>query len=139
MLKKLLIIASLTFGIFSCSSNNSDQMKNLDVEQLNQELLTLQSTTPPTYSLPGLLEQLNFIKPSSQELTLSISKDKKKNSYLVSITNLNVPGDDSISSYKYLFTIKNNQSGKLIFTEAQESWSCWPDRGHQDFSTEKCQ
>lgn len=140
MLKKLLIITFLASGVFNCNSNDLGQMQDLDLEKLNQELLTIQTNNPSTsFSISSLLEQLNLIIPSAQQLTVNISKDQTKSNYIVSITNLNVPGDDSISSYRYQLVLRNNEKGQLIFTKAQESWSCWPERGHQDFSAEKCQ
>lgn len=49
-----------------------------------------------------------------------------------------VPGDDSVSGYRYDIQLKAN-ADKFEIVKLDESWRCWPDRGHQYFSADPCQ
>lgn len=114
-------------------------MQNMDTKVINQNLLTIQKDSPSTeFTVTRLLEELNFIKSSSRHTSIDLSQDRESGDYTTSVTNSEVPESDSVSCYKYRFVFERNENERWIITEAQESWACWPDRGHQDFSTEKC-
>ncbi len=46
--------------------------------------------------------------------------------------------DDSVRGYRFDINIEENGTGLLQLTDARKSWSCWEDRGHQDYSNEPC-
>lgn len=132
----LLILISCLIG---CQSNSTEQMRPLDLEKINHTLLSKQKQDfSVNYGLMSLLEESNYIILSSDNVSINLAQDRKNNSHTALIENYAAPGDDSIKSYKYLLTFKRNKEGLWVVTEARESWSCWPERGHQDFSTKSC-
>lgn len=48
-----------------------------------------------------------------------------------------IPDDDSVSSYRYDLQLSEAPSG-LEIVKLEESWRCWPGRGHQYFSVDAC-
>ena len=77
--------------------------------------------------------------PQAQSIISSIEKHERADSILHKATLIfdNVPDDDSIGRYRYDMQIQN-KSDTLSIIRLEESWRCWPDRGHQSFSTEPC-
>ena len=138
MLIKVLLLLLISF-LVGCQSNSTKQMRPMDLDKINLNLLSKQKqTSSVNYGLMSLLEESNYIIRSSESISINLSQDRKNNSHTASIENLAVPGDDSIKSYKYLITFKQDRAGLWTATEAKESWACWPDRGHQEFSIEPC-
>lgn len=139
VLRLSLISTLLILNLVSCSSNSTATMQNMAIKAINQNLLTIQKDSPSTeFTVTRLLEELNFIKSSSQHTSIDLSQDRESGDYTASVTNSEVPESDSVSSYKYRFVFERNKNELWIITKAQESWACWPGRGHQDFSTESC-
>lgn len=114
-------------------------MQDMDASKINKKLLNIQKNNLFTdFNVVNLLEELNFIMASSQSISVDISKSKDNGYYTASVVNSEVPGDDSVSGYKYRFVLAKDNSGFWKLIEAKESWACWPDRGHRDFSIEPC-
>lgn len=138
MLVRTILLISISC-LIGCQSNSTEQMRPMDLDKINLSLLSKQKQTPSVNSgLMSLLEESNYIIPSSENISINLSKNRENNSYTALIENHSVPGDDSIKSYKYLLNFNRNKEDYWVVTEAKESWSCWPERGHQDFSTESC-
>lgn len=139
MYKLFLITALSLSSLFGCNSNSPELMQDMDVSEINKNLLTIQKNNLFTdFSVVNLLEELNFIMTSSQSISVDISKSKENGYYTASVVNSEVPGDDSVSGYKYQFVLEIDDNGFWKVIEAKESWACWPDRGHHDFSIEPC-
>ncbi len=68
-----------------------------------------------------------------------VEKHKKSDHTLYDIIYIfdSVPDDDSSSGYRYRIQIQDN-NGAFDIIKLEESWRCWPDRGHQYFDTEPC-
>lgn len=138
MLTRVLLLIFI-FSLISCQSNSAKQMRPMDLGKINLNLLSKQKQASSIkYGLISLLEESNYIITSSENISINLSQSRENSSYTALIENHSVPGDDSIKSYKYLLTFNRNKEGYWVATEAKESWSCWPERGHQDFSTKSC-
>jgi hypothetical protein len=46
--------------------------------------------------------------------------------------------DDSIRGYRYRLAMKRDERGVWSLTSIRRAWRCWPGRGHEDYSTERC-
>ena len=58
-------------------------------------------------------------------------------SKMITITDQGIP-DDSIRGYRYHISLTKLSRGFWQLSRALRSWNCWPGRGHQDFSIERC-
>jgi len=61
---------------------------------------------------------------------------QEENQWIVTITHSGL-FDDSISATR-IRAIVTHQDDQWIVGESSETQKCWPNRGHQDFSTEFC-
>jgi hypothetical protein len=81
-----------------------------------------------------------FSEPYSRNSSISINilDGEALTVYIVTLIFDNIPDDDSISGYRYDLKLEKNVNGSLRIIEAKESWRCWLDRGHREFSVEPC-
>lgn len=77
--------------------------------------------------------------PDAQTSIFSVKKYEEADHTLYGITLIfdNVPDDDSNSGFRYDIEIKQNR-GIFELVKLEESWRCWPDRGHRHFGAEPC-
>lgn len=66
--------------------------------------------------------------------TIDISKEKD---HWVVVMTYDGLFDDSVSAMRFI-TIVNYEDGQWVKGEVSQTQRCWPNRGHQDFSTELC-
>ncbi|WP_041598788.1 hypothetical protein [Hahella chejuensis] len=140
-----ILIASSTVFVGACSlrdSAASDESllsipvlssENIDISGLNKRI--------NNQSESDLFAVLSMISgPISEQGAVVVRSNRKgsEKEYSVVLINDNIPDDDSVSGYRYHIVLKRNISDKWIVVEMKQSWRCWEDRGHTQFSAEPC-
>lgn len=145
---KTLGILSSILLLLACSSrdNNADLLSTPATSTdpiVGEELLhyrkLLESQTG-TSNIALVIANIWGEKHPLAKTTLSSIEEHRKSDHTLYVITLifdDVPGDDSISGYRYDTKITNS-NGRFEFAKLEESWRCWPDRGRRTFSTEPC-
>lgn len=122
-LLKIFFTLLASFSLISCQA---ELAKDMDLESVNLNLLSIQYSSSVKKALTPLplLEEANYIISQSTNATVNLIKSPDNTSYEAIIINHQIPDDDSISGYKYIFTFERNKSDFWIATNAQESWAC---------------
>ncbi len=145
---KTLGILSSILLLLACSSrdNNADLLsipaKGTDpiVNEELQHYRNLLESQTGTNNIALVIANVWGKKYPLAKTTLSSIEQHRKSDHTLYVITLifdGVPGDDSISGYRYDAKITNSK-GSFEFAKLEESWRCWPDRGHQTFDTEPC-
>jgi hypothetical protein len=108
-----------------------------DLQSYREQLQKLSGTGNMTQIVSGMVGG-KYANAKSSASLVEKNMDGGQSVYGVVLVFDDVPDDDSSSGYRY--DIKLNESNdKLEIVSMKESWRCWPDRGHRDFSTEPCE
>lgn len=145
---KTLGILSSILLLIACSSrdNNADLLSIPATSTdpiVGEDLLhyrSLLETQTGTNNIAPVIANIWGEKFPLAKTTLSSIKQYRKSDHTLYVITLifdDVPGDDSISGYRYDTKITNSNE-RFEFAKLEESWRCWPDRGHRTFSTEPC-
>jgi hypothetical protein len=59
-------------------------------------------------------------------------------SYVVEIVDEDMV-DDSVRATKYRIDLSSDEFGIREIADQSSTWACWPGRGHEDFSDERCE
>ena len=79
-----------------------------------------------------------LLPPSRAQLASLVVERVDDTTWRVAALQDRVPDDDSVSSTLLRATIRDDGDA-FVLADLKRSWRCWPDRGHQDFSTEPCE
>jgi hypothetical protein len=116
---------------------NSMPVIDDDLQIYREQLQKLSGTGNVTQIVSGLLGG-KYASAKSSASFVERNVDGGQSMYSVVLVYDNVPDDDSSSGYRYDIKLNANND-KLEIVSMKESWRCWPDRGHRDFSTEPCE
>jgi len=147
---KIFLLVFLSILVTSCYSLKTGGISKslLDVvvkgsqiinhEIYNKRLASMPATTDGG-NLYQVLSEIWFIE-NARSSVISIKKVEHdyKNTYAATVIYDNVPDDDSVSGYRFDITIKGKSNNTWELTEVKESWRCWKDRGHREFSVAPC-
>ena len=65
-------------------------------------------------------------------------RDTENILYQITLIFDEIPDDDSIKGFRYDVHIKHEPGKAFSLIKLEESWRCWPDRGHQYFDAQAC-
>jgi len=136
-MKYFFIIISLF--LISCKKENvnktskkeipTEQFQNLDVVALNKKIAGLNLKPKQIMKIHYPIKVGNEGKESIKIDVLNLPSGKTEVTLIHDFIM-----DDAIKAEKHFLVL--NKKNEVI--TLQKNWQCWQDRGHQDFSIEKC-
>jgi hypothetical protein len=144
-----LLIAVLVVGVLTaCGNKNAGSnllaipvggSEVIDHAEYNQKLSAVDNKDEIADNIYQLLSRV-WVQPKARSSAMTVRKidSAETDRYKATIIFDNIPDDDSVSGYRYDLILLKSADGLLQITEARQSWRCWDDRGHTDFSIEPC-
>ena len=147
MLNKVLLILISTNILFACSSHfEGDTLLSVPVKSNTPIVggdLQYYEDQLQRYGGGNVRHAVSQVwggeYPDAQKSISFVEKRKQTDQIVFDVILIydNVPVDDSTSSYRYDIQLKEN-SGNFEIIKLEESWRCWPDRGHRYFGVDPC-
>lgn len=78
-----------------------------------------------------------FEDASSRVIEIVQKSPEESDAIMVTITDEGL-ADDSLRSERYKLILNRDKNEIWRIVHAFKSWACWTGRGHQEYSTEKC-
>lgn len=127
-------------GYSAAPENNSRSYENLDIASYNRTIINasrrnetwVRSPMEVAVRLAG-----DFTEMKNRTMEFKYPSAEETNAMTLTVTNEGLL-DDSVRAERYVFDLKKDSRGVWTVTSAQKSWSCWQNRGHQDFSAVPC-
>jgi hypothetical protein len=114
-----------------------DSSESIPPDEANKQLAAL-DTSRDEYSSPLSVATLLWHQPSAGTSAVAATRVGDSNSYKAIVILDAVPGDDSVSGWRYDLRLTKTEADKWAVSDLRRSWRCWDGRGHRNFSTEPC-
>ena len=143
-----IFVVYLLLLIMSCSSSKkSNKYQNLLLITVeNSETIKHGEYNKKLKVISQNIEEKNIyiilstvlLMPKARNSVISINKNKYHDFYDAVIIYDDIPDDDSVSGYRYDIKMHRTKNDRWEFIEIKESWRCWENRGHREFSLLPC-
>ena len=138
----IVAIPLLTSCFFKVANRSATQLLSLAViesnsmpfDEFNQRIVNTPLESIPWASDP-LEVAMKFVSISGGKQRVITLDDSSSASHVVLI--IDKITDDSVRGYRYDIKLES-ESNRYLIIDAQESWNCWEDRGHQEYSNDPC-
>ena len=119
-----------------------DQLAPVAVAEFNQEVLAAQARkeawTDDPVQVALRFTADDWKRPEEWEFHqrhISLQREGPKVSVTVTTTGFH---DDSIEGEKFVLVLQKTAHGAWNLASASKGWRCWPERGHTNYSTVRC-
>ncbi len=125
---------------YSKPNNTAKSFENMDIAQYNRTISNaarqnrtwVRSPMQVAVRLAG-----DITETRTRTMEFSFPSAEQTNEMTLTVTNDGLL-DDSVKAERFVFYLKKDSRGVWMVNSAQKSWSCWQNRGHQDFSAVPC-
>jgi hypothetical protein len=134
--KEARIIADTGFA----AENPRDPYKMLDTTEYNKMIENAVKAGESWVRSPmGVAMRIvgPFEEMKTRDIKFEAASSEANNAVTLTVVNEGLL-DDSVRGEKFVYELRKSTSGVWKVTAANKAWRCWPDRGHDNYSTVPC-